>query len=48
MIETVLVPSAVGVPEITPVVELIVSPVGIPVAVQEYGGTPPAAETVAE
>jgi hypothetical protein len=43
----VLVPAAVGVPLITPVVAFIDSPVGNPVADQLYGVVPPAATTVA-
>ena len=44
----VYVPVAVGVPLITPDEELILKPAGRPVAVHEYGVTPPAAVTVAE
>lgn len=40
------VPAVVGVPEITPAAH--VSPAGSPVAVHEYGGTPPVAARDAE
>jgi hypothetical protein len=42
----VLVPAAVGVPLITPVLALIVSPAGRPVADHVYGVVPPEASTV--
>jgi hypothetical protein len=41
----VLVPAAVGVPVITPVLALIVSPAGRPVADHVYGVVPPVAVT---
>jgi hypothetical protein len=41
----VLVPAAVGVPLITPVLALIVSPAGRPVADHVYGVVPPVAVT---
>ncbi len=41
----VLVPEAVGVPLMTPVEALIVSPAGRPVADQVYGVVPPVAVT---
>ena len=47
VIEGVLVPEAVGVPEIAPE-ELIVRPAGRPVAVQVYGAVPPPATMAAE
>jgi hypothetical protein len=43
----VLVPAAVGVPPITPVLALIVNPAGRPVADQVKGVVPPVAATVA-
>jgi hypothetical protein len=47
VIEGVLVPAAVGVPEIAPD-ELIERPAGSPVADQVYGAVPPVAAIVAE
>ena len=47
VIEGVLVPAAVGVPEMAPD-ELIESPAGSPVADQVYGAVPPPALIVAE
>ena len=47
VIEGVLVPAAVGVPEIAPV-ELMLRPAGSPVAVQVYGAVPPPAAMAAE
>jgi len=43
----VLVPAAVGVPEMAPV-ELMLRPAGRPVAVQVYGAVPPLATIEAE
>jgi len=45
--ETVKAPAAVGVPEITPVCELMLNPAGSPVALQVNGGVPLSANTVA-
>jgi hypothetical protein len=47
VIEGVLVPAAVGVPEIAPA-ELILRPAGSPAAVQVYGAVPPPAAMAAE
>jgi hypothetical protein len=47
VIEGVLVPAAVGVPEIAPE-ELMLRPAGSPVADQVYGAVPPPAAMVAE
>ena len=47
VIEGVLVPEAVGVPEMAPE-ELILRPAGSPVADQVYGAVPPPAAMVAE
>ena len=47
VIEGVLVPVAVGVPEIAPV-ELMLRPAGSPVADQVYGAVPPPAAMAAE
>lgn len=44
---TVLVPAAVGVPEIAPVVPFNVKPGGNPVAAQVYGLVPPVPASVA-
>lgn len=44
---TVLVPAAVGIPVICPVLALMLSPAGNPVADQLYGVMPPSAATVA-
>lgn len=44
---TVLVPAAVGVPVICPVLGLMLSPAGNPVADQLYGCMPPSADTAA-
>jgi hypothetical protein len=47
VIEGVLVPAAVGVPEMAPE-ELMLRPAGRPVADQVYGAVPPPAAMVAE
>ena len=47
VIEGVLAPEAVGVPEIAPE-ELMLRPAGNPVAVQVYGAVPPPATMLAE
>ena len=47
VIEGVLVPAAVGVPEMAPD-ELMLRPAGSPVADQVYGAVPPVAAIVAE
>jgi hypothetical protein len=47
VIEGVLVPAAVGVPDIAPE-ELMLRPAGSPVAVQVYGAVPPPAAMAAE
>ena len=47
VIEGVLVPAAVGVPEIAPE-ELMLKPAGSPVADQVYGAVPPPAAMLAE
>jgi hypothetical protein len=47
VIEGVLVPAAVGVPEIAPE-ELMLRPAGNPVADQVYGAVPPPATMAAE
>jgi len=44
---TVLVPAAVGVPVICPVLALIVSPAGNPAAPHVYGVAPPTAASAA-
>ncbi len=44
---TVLVPAAVGVPLICPVLALIAKPAGRPVALHVYGCVPPVAATAA-
>ena len=44
---TLFVPAAVGVPLMTPVDVLILTPGGSPVADHVYGGVPPLATTVA-
>ena len=43
-----LAPAAVGVPEIWPLLELMLKPAGNPVADQVYGVLPPVAATVVE
>ena len=48
MITALNVPAVVGVPEINPLVELIVRLAGRPVADQVYVGVPPVAVTEAE
>ena len=48
VITAVLVDPDIAVPLIAPVGGLIARPTGRPVADQVYGGTPPAAATVAE
>jgi hypothetical protein len=44
---TLLVPAAVGMPDMTPVPALMVKPAGSPLAAQEYGCVPPAASASA-